>query len=208
MLRSCAFRALPQRALAKKKGKKQLQKKTAGTPEVRMVPYIPQELTKETRQFFQNQPRFKGLLDLVFSPLNPQDTEDDRLEYEEARVEFRMLAERAHQVYLSHERRASDRMWRAVQQLPEDLYQEAVASKPAPVPQALLFHERHRSEIFRGLGDAEMRRLQVFQNLMHVRYPHAEEKKRNPERFLIPENQVVSRQKEAALAKKKIKKGG
>jgi len=173
-----------------------------------MVPYIPNELTKETRQFFQNQPRFKGLLDMVFSPLSPQDEEQDRLEYEEARAEFRALAEKAQQAYLAHEQRASERMWRAVQQLPEDLYQEAVMSKPAPVPQPLLFHERHRTEIFKGLNDLELRKLQVFQNLMHVRYPHVEERQRNPERFLIPENQVISRQKEAAMAKKKIKKGG
>mmetsp|Transcript_16937 Transcript_16937/g.46650 ORF Transcript_16937/g.46650 Transcript_16937/m.46650 type:complete len:209 (-) Transcript_16937:49-675(-) len=207
MLRSSAFRVFPQRALAKKKGKQKLQKKTAVTPEVRMVPYIPMELTKETRQFFQNTSRFRGLLDLVFSPLDSQDTEEDRLEYEEARIEFKKLAERARQVYLAHERRASDRMWRAMQQLPEDLYLEAVSSKPEPVPESLLFHERHRAEIFRGLNDTEKRKLQCFHNLMHVRYPHVEERERNPDRFFIAENQVISRQKEAAMAKKKIKKG-
>jgi len=183
-----------------------MQKKTAAAPEIRMVPYIPMELSKETRQFFQNTPRFKAILDLVFSPLDGQDTEDDRLEYEQARAEFKMLAEKARQVYAAHERRAGERMWRAVQQLPEDLYDEAVASKPEQVPKPLLFNVRHRAEIFRGLDYDELRQLQVFQNLMHVRYPHVDERKRNPERFFIPENQVVSRQKEAALAKKKIKK--
>mmetsp|Transcript_67403 Transcript_67403/g.152426 ORF Transcript_67403/g.152426 Transcript_67403/m.152426 type:complete len:209 (+) Transcript_67403:119-745(+) len=208
MLRSCAFRILPQRALAPRgKKKKQVKKSSSGPADIRMVPFIPMELTKETRQFFQNQPRFKGILDLVFSPLNPEDTEEDRLEYEEARAEFKTLAERARKVYEAHEQRAGERMWRAVQQLPEDLHAEAIESKPEPVPEALLFHERHRAEIFRSLNDAERRRLQVFQNLMHVRYPHVDERMRNPDRFFIPENQVVSRQKEAAIAKKKIKKG-
>eukprot|EP00435_Cladocopium_sp_Y103_P045368 s1082_g13.t1 len=46
---------------------------------------------------------------------------------------------------------------------------------------------------------------QVFHNLMYVRYPHVDEKQRNPERFWIPENQKVSRQREAALANRKIK---
>eukprot|EP00416_Gambierdiscus_australes_P015227 CAMPEP_0171060712 /NCGR_PEP_ID=MMETSP0766_2-20121228/3996_1 /TAXON_ID=439317 /ORGANISM="Gambierdiscus australes, Strain CAWD 149" /LENGTH=208 /DNA_ID=CAMNT_0011516315 /DNA_START=54 /DNA_END=680 /DNA_ORIENTATION=- len=206
MLRSSAFRVLPQRALAKTKGKKPVQKKAAVTPDVRMVPYIPQELTKETRQFFQNAPRFKALLDLVFSPLDSRDTEDERLEYENARLDFKTFAEKAQQVYLAHERRANERMWRAIQQLPEDLHLEAVASKPELVPQALLFHERHRYEIFSGLNDMEQRKLQCFHNLMHVRYPHVAERKRNPQRFMIPENQVISRQKEAALAKKKLKK--
>merc|ERR1712066_954481 len=100
-------------------------------------------------------------------------------------------------VYEAHETRAERRMWRAVQQLPEDLYQEAIASKPDKVPDALLFHVRHRKEIFTGLHHQEQRYLQCFQNLMHVRYPHVDEKKRNPQRFLIPEHQAVSRQKEA-----------
>mmetsp|Transcript_120634 Transcript_120634/g.240215 ORF Transcript_120634/g.240215 Transcript_120634/m.240215 type:complete len:206 (-) Transcript_120634:55-672(-) len=205
MLRTNAFRVLPMRAL-KKKPKKQ-QKKTSAPQEVRMVPYIPVELTKETQQFFGNSSRFKSLLDLVFSPLNPQDTEDDRLEFEQARAEFKTEAQRARQAYEAHERRARDCMWRAVRQLPEDLYEEAVASEPEPVPESLLFHERHRAEILRSLREDERRKMQVYYNLMYVRYPHVEERRRNPERFFIPETQVVSRQKEAAMAKKKIKKG-
>lgn len=46
---------------------------------------------------------------------------------------------------------------------------------------------------------------QVFHNLMYVRYPHSDEKQRNPDRFWIPENQKISRQKEVALSKR-IKK--
>merc|ERR1712217_619099 len=75
------WRSLPQRALAKKKGKKQ-QKKTAAAPEIRLAPYLPPEFTKETRHFFENQPRMKALLELVFSPLEPQEKESDRLSYE------------------------------------------------------------------------------------------------------------------------------
>jgi len=172
-----------------------------------MVPYIPAELTKETQQFFGNSSRFRGLLDLVFSPLEPQDTEDDRLEFEQVRAEFKTEASQALQAYETHEKRARECMWNAIRQLPEDLYDEAVASKPEPVPESLLFHERHRTEILRSLREDERRKLQVYYNLMYVRYPHIEERRRNPSRFFIPETQVVSRQKEAAMAKKKIKKG-
>mmetsp|Transcript_22261 Transcript_22261/g.39199 ORF Transcript_22261/g.39199 Transcript_22261/m.39199 type:complete len:209 (+) Transcript_22261:140-766(+) len=207
MLRSPAFRLLPQRALAqtKKKAKKQ-QKKTAAAPEIKLVPYIPPELVKETREFFHNQPRFKALLELVFSPSDAKETEEDRLEFEKAQAEFQTIADRAQRVYEAHETRAEERMWKAIRQLPEDLHSEAIASKTEKVPHALLFHVRHRDEIFRSLHHEERRKLQCFHNLMHVRYPHSDEKKRNPQRFYIPENQVISRQKEAALAQKKIKK--
>ncbi|CAK0902960.1 unnamed protein product, partial [Prorocentrum cordatum] len=206
MLRSSAIRTLPQRALAAKKKGAKMKKKVTAPTEVRMAPHIPAELTKETRQFFNNAPRLKALLELVFSPTEPRESDDDRREYEQARAEFQTLAERARNVYEAHERRANERMWRAVHQLPEDLYDEAVASRPEKVPESLLFNVRHRAEIFRSLSHDELRRLQVFQNLMYVRYPHSEEKRRNPSRFWIPETQVISRQKEAALARRKIKK--
>eukprot|EP00933_Yihiella_yeosuensis_P013929 TRINITY_DN12688_c0_g1_i1.p3 TRINITY_DN12688_c0_g1~~TRINITY_DN12688_c0_g1_i1.p3 ORF type:complete len:100 (+),score=23.65 TRINITY_DN12688_c0_g1_i1:417-716(+) len=96
-------------------------------------------------------------------------------------------------------------MWKAIQQLPEDLHEEAIASTPQKVPQSLLFHNRYRGEIFQSLTMHEQRRLQTFHNLLYVRYPHSEEKSRNPSRFWVPETQIVSRQKEAAMAKKKIK---
>mmetsp|Transcript_96399 Transcript_96399/g.171359 ORF Transcript_96399/g.171359 Transcript_96399/m.171359 type:complete len:210 (+) Transcript_96399:11-640(+) len=208
MLRSPCFRVLPQRGLAQSKKKKpgKQQRKQAAPQEVRLAPSIPPELTKESRQFFQNQGRFKALLELVFSPRDAKDTKEDQAEYEEKKAEFDTLCERSRRIYEVHEQRASHRMWRAMQQLPEDLYEEAVASKPEKVPEALLFHNRYRSEIFRSLTDHEQRRLQAFHNLMYVRYPHSEEKQRNPDRFWIPENQIVSRQKEAAMAKKNIKK--
>ncbi|CAE7939037.1 tbc1d23, partial [Symbiodinium sp. KB8] len=163
------------------------------------------ELTKETREFFQNQNRFKALLELVFSPRQPEETTEDQVEFEDARAEFNTMCERALHLYKAHEARAEQRMWRALQQLPEDLYSEAVASKPERVPEELLFHNRYRKEIFRSLSEHEQRKLQVFHNLMYVRYPHADEKRRNPERFWMPENQIVSRQREAAMAKKNIK---
>eukprot|EP00747_Dinoflagellata_sp_TGD_P162580 gnl/TRDRNA2_/TRDRNA2_180315_c0_seq1.p1 gnl/TRDRNA2_/TRDRNA2_180315_c0~~gnl/TRDRNA2_/TRDRNA2_180315_c0_seq1.p1 ORF type:complete len:213 (-),score=58.93 gnl/TRDRNA2_/TRDRNA2_180315_c0_seq1:83-721(-) len=200
------FNLLPLRGLASKaKKKKAQQKKTSSEPVYRLVPHIPTELTKETREFFNNQPRFKALLELVFSPLEPRETEQERLEFEKAHAEFEAARSQYFQVYEAREKRAEERMWRAIQQLPEDLHEEAIASKPEKIPHELLWHVRHRKEIFVDLDDKEKRYLQCFHNLMHVRYPHSEEKQRNPHRFLIPENQVISRQKEAALATRKVK---
>ncbi|CAE7388068.1 SLC4A4 [Symbiodinium natans] len=115
------------------------------------------------------------------------------------------MCERAKHLYKAHEDRAEQKMWRALQQLPEDLYAEAIASKPENVPEELLFHNRYRKEIFRSLSENDQRKLQVFHNLMYVRYPHSDEKRRNPQRFWMAENLIMSRQKEAALAKKNIK---
>lgn len=56
-----------------------------------------------------------------------------------------------------------------------------------------------------GISIAMQPLRQVFHNLMYVRYPHSDEKQRNPDRFWIPENQKISRQKEVALSKR-IKK--
>mmetsp|Transcript_67416 Transcript_67416/g.161713 ORF Transcript_67416/g.161713 Transcript_67416/m.161713 type:complete len:209 (+) Transcript_67416:54-680(+) len=207
MFRANAFRVLPLRALAQKKKKvKKQQPKSVQQHQAKLVPYLPAEVVKDTTNFFNNERRFKALLELVFSPLEPKDTEEDREEYEVAKAEFDTLAERARLAYEAHEKKAMERMWKAVHQLPEDLYDEAVQSRPEPVPESLLFHERHRDTIFNGLDDMELRRLQCYQNLMYIRYPHLEERRLHPERFLIPESQVVSRQKEAAMAKKKIKK--
>merc|ERR1712224_952312 len=126
--------------------------------------------------------------------------------YEEAKVAFDHLSSKATAMYKAQERRADESMWRAIHNLPEDLYDEAIRSKPKPVPESHLFHVRYGNEIFARLHDEERNRLQVYQNLMHVRYPHVEEKARNPQRFWIPENQVISRQKEAAMQKKGVKK--
>ena len=206
MLRTSIRAVLPQRALAQTKKKAKTKKTTTTTStQAPLVPYIPPELTKETVGFFNNQPRAKALLELVFSPLDPSETESDRKDYEEARAEYDTLEERSRRLYEAHERRAHERVWKAVQQLPEDLYEEAVQSN-SPVPPSLLFHARHREGIFSGLDAKERRYLQCFHNLMYVRYPHSDEKKKHPERFLVPETQVISRQKEAAMAIKKVKK--
>jgi hypothetical protein len=74
---------------------------------------LPPELTKETQQFFQNQPRLKALLELVFSPTDPKESDEDRTEFEQARAEFETLAAKARSVYEAHEARAVARFGRS-----------------------------------------------------------------------------------------------
>ncbi|KAL8275565.1 hypothetical protein Esti_000516 [Eimeria stiedai] len=66
-------------------------------------------------------------------------------------------------------------------------------------PEELAFHQVYRQQIFDSLTPLEKRKLQVFHNLMHIRFPHAELKRREPHLFWISERQAVGRQKEQAL---------
>ncbi|PFH36719.1 hypothetical protein BESB_049110 [Besnoitia besnoiti] len=72
-------------------------------------------------------------------------------------------------------------------------------------PRALMFHEMYGQQIFQSLTQLERRKLQVFMNLMHVRYPHAELKRDKPALFWLPERQVLSRQREGAYKRKAAK---
>ncbi|KAL8455908.1 hypothetical protein Emag_000282 [Eimeria magna] len=77
------------------------------------------------------------------------------------------------------------------------------AYKQQSFPEELAFHQVYRQQIFDSLTPLEKRKLQVFQNLMHIRFPHAELKKREPQLFWISERQAVGRQKEQALKARK-----
>ena len=70
-------------------------------------------------------------------------------------------------------------------------------------PEELAFHRVYRQQLFDSLTDTEKHKLQIYFNLMHIRYPHADIKQRQPELFWISERQAIGRQKENALKKKK-----
>lgn len=75
--------------------------------------------------------------------------------------------------------------------------------KQQKFPEELAFHHVYRQQIFASLTETERHKLQVFQNLIHIRFPHSQLKKRQPELFWISERQAVGRQKEQALKAKK-----
>lgn len=72
-------------------------------------------------------------------------------------------------------------------------------------PAELAFHSLYRSHFMSGggLNAEERRRLQVFMNLMYLRFPHAEHKETKPHLFWTSEKAAISRDKERALASKK-----
>ncbi|KEP61141.1 UNVERIFIED_CONTAM: hypothetical protein HHA_266260 [Hammondia hammondi] len=284
---ACAALSLPQRAapLKAKKPvvKKNVKKDSGGLPKhlTRYLPFVPTSLVHETTSFLHDATKLRALLALIFSPCKPEASVADELASPAARLEFQQEKERYHAIrdqhtdcYRRHESAAAASMWRAIEALPSDLYEEAVQSvtfappyenEPPPpdpsevrpgknasaetqaasaghqpsaasrgsgvrtlagpgaageaasqpeqgfyherfaFPRALMFHEMYGKQIFQSLSQLERRKLQVFMNLMHVRYPHAELKRDKPALFWLPERQVLSRQREGAHKRKGAK---
>ena len=177
----------------------------AGEPEdtKRTIPHIPREFAKDTIEFFrQSSPHVKSLLDLVFSaaPLPAEDREVARqtAEYEKA------LKERQQQ-FRAHEQRASRKMFEAMQNLPEDMYDEAVRKGEQLPPESLQFHEIYREQLMKeSLSDFELVKLQTFSNLMHIRYSHSEAKKKHKDKFFISEAAALNLRKERAKKEKLV----
>lgn len=91
-------------------------------------------------------------------------------------------------------------LWCAVNSLPSDLYPEAIQQSQRPLPLQLRPHYLYRSQIFKSLTDYQARQLQVFQNLMYLRFPFNEIKKRNPGLFWISQTSAINRSRIAKLS--------
>eukprot|EP00392_Amoebophrya_sp_AT5.2_P014485 g14634.t1 len=178
---------------------------------IKLLPHLPAELVAVTTSFLRREKNLKNLLSLIYSPAEPGDTDSDRAMYEAERRRYLSHLDR-HDARVEERRRAlEESTLAAIRALPAELYHEAVASDNDPHPEAekksdiwpkeMLFHNMHRKQIFAEMTFLEKKRLQCFQNLMRIRYPHAEAKVRDPEQFWIPESQYVSRQRETARNK-------
>ncbi|KAL8429375.1 hypothetical protein Efla_001213 [Eimeria flavescens] len=85
----------------------------------------------------------------------------------------------------------------------EEAEEDWEAYRQQSFPEELAFHRLYRQQLIDSLTEQERHKLQVFQNLMHIRFPHADLKKREPHLFWISERQAVGRQKEQALKSRK-----
>jgi hypothetical protein len=167
----------------------------------RTIPHIPREFAKDTIEFFrQSSPHVKSLLDLVFSA---KDIGSGDKEVVKMRAEYeRALKERQDQFRI-HEQRASRKMFEAIQNLPEDMYDEAVRKGEQLPPEALQFHEIYKEQLMgESLSDWELVKLQTFSNLMHIRYSHSEAKKKHKDKFFISEAAALNLRKERAKKEK------
>jgi hypothetical protein len=173
----------------------------------RTIPHIPREFAKDTIEFFrQSSPHVKSLLDLVFSPSDPQVSDADQAEYDRMKKEYETELNRRRKRYAVHEQRASSKMFDALRNLPEDMYDEAVSKGEMLPPESLQFHEMYKDQLMENsLSDWELFKLQTFSNLMHIRYSHSEAKKKHKDKFFISESAALNLRKERA---KKEKMGG
>ncbi|KAF4658578.1 hypothetical protein FOZ61_005520 [Perkinsus olseni] len=198
---------LPMRKLKKQKAKGRFQpsaKKVtdAMAPGSELVPYIPREYVRVTTRFFSNPEQIEALMNFIFSPLKPEDTESDRKEYEEELGRFQDMQRKYTEGFRKHEEEAERLAHAAIAQLPADLYDEAIKSEPEALPRELKLHVMYYNQFRQDLTELEQVKLQLFHNLMYIRYPHYEHKRRSPEKFWVPENRIMSRQQEAALKQK------
>ena len=174
------------------------QSKTA--PNQELVPYIPRELATDTIEFFRSQPKIKALCELIFGVDKTNNLADsDKAELEAKAHALDENRRRFDSAFRAHESRLQENIFAAIRELPPDLYHEAIQQSRRPLPRPLLFHTRYDKQIFARLDDRRLVELQAFENLMHVRYPHAEMRKRKPELFWISASQIVSKQQELAM---------
>ena len=196
-------RLLPGRALIKKKlgsdGKVTQVGENKGPPQQELVPYIPRELAADTIDFFRNNTKVKALLELIFSSEDAKDSAEDRKEFEESEAKLSSALSDIEASYRAHEVRAEELCFNAIRELPADLYAEAVLNSKEPMPRAFMLHVMYNKQWFSELSEPQLTKLQAFENLMHVRYPHSEMRKKKPELFWVPANQVVSKQQEIAM---------
>lgn len=218
LLRNSAIigNGLPLRAFVKQKKKTPAQTQNNNLI-VRMVPFIPPDQIRETMRFLQSKPHQAAIMELIFSPTQHTAKVSDsaRLEYQVHLEKFMYYKEQFLSDFRKHEDKAQKQMWEAIQELPEDLYDEAAASEWSSPPKDILHSFRYRDQFYKGhvhgiqepqFSSEELKKLQVFQNLMHVRFPHSAMKQRHPEKFWIRDTMAMSRQKEAALRKGGAKK--
>lgn len=170
------------------------------------IPHIPASLAKPTVAFFGHKHRLKALLDIIFSPRTPQDTQEDRDEYQKRWEAYHSRRKNDEQRYSNHERKSNFRMMNAIRNLPADLYEEAIQSESVPLPSALQYHTMYRTQLLQSeyTNVRRLELLQIFQNLSKTRFPHIHIKRRNPNIFWLPQSKALTRQKEAS-AKRKTK---
>jgi hypothetical protein len=170
----------------------------------RTIPHIPREFAKDTIEFFrQSSPHIKSLLDLVFSSSDPKESRRDDKEFQRRTQEYEKELQERRKRYAIHELKASRKMFDAIRNLPEDMYDEAVRKGEQLPPESLQFHEMYKDQLMKeSLSDWEMVKLQTFSNLMHIRYSHSEAKKKHKDKFFISEAAALNLRKERAKKEK------
>ncbi|BAM40693.1 conserved hypothetical protein [Theileria orientalis strain Shintoku] len=196
---------IPLRKAAKSKAKPKVkQQEVVGV--TRYYPYIPPNLVVDTVNTLKDRESLSEILDLIYSPLSPLDTEEDRKLYQKTYEAYRIYKNKLKEKLRERELYIQSQMHEAIENLPENLYDEAVKSESEPIPEELTFQKAYREQLINEhLSDYEIEKLDTFRMLMYLRYPHTEAKIKNPGLFWLEEKKMISRQKQASLISKKSK---
>ncbi|XP_951796.1 uncharacterized protein TA15845 [Theileria annulata] len=196
---------IPLRKAPKPKTKpKPKQQETVGV--TRYYPYIPPNLIVDTVNSLKDKESLSEILDLIFSPLSPSDTIEDRKLYQKTYNIYQLYKKKIIEKYKERESYVKSQMFDAIENLPENLYDETVQSETEPIPEELTFQKAYREQLInKHLSDYEIEKLDTFRMLMYLRFPHTETKLKNPGLFWLEEKKMISRQKQASLLSRNSK---
>lgn len=211
---SCCLAFIPRRAPAKKKASPNKKKtnenvedrEQSNSNEIRYLPYIPPAYVADTVSFFKDKNKLNNLLSLLFSPSNSSDTYEDRLEYQKRFERYQYLKNKEELKYEKHIERMNENIFRAIQNLPKELYDESIKEGEFIDNKEIQFGLKYEKFLVQNLNSYKKKLLHVYKILLYLRYPFYMIKKKNPLLFYISEGKAISRQKQINAQKKKVKK--
>ncbi|CAG9481826.1 conserved Plasmodium protein, unknown function [Plasmodium vivax] len=202
---------VPMRAPAKKKNVQEKKKKDSAEEkdklaETRYLPYIPPAYVADTVSFFKDKNKVDNLLSLIFGPQNSTDSHEDRVEYQKRFELYQFLKQREEEKYERHLLKMKEKIFKAVENLPEELYDESIQSGEPFDHKEIQFGLKYEKDIVKGLSSYRQKLLHVYKILLYLRFPFYLIKKKKPMLFYISESKAISRQKQINAQRKKLKK--
>ncbi|CRG99217.1 conserved Plasmodium protein, unknown function [Plasmodium relictum] len=207
---SCSLSFIPMRAPIKKKNIQEKKKKDTDEKdkicETRYLPYIPPAYVIDTVSFFKDKNKLDNLLSLIFSPKNPTDSYEDRVEYQRNFEVYQILKEKEEKKYEKHLEKMKERVFKSIENLPEELYDESIKSGDLLDNKEIQFGLKYENALVKNMNSYKKKLLHVYKILLYLRYPFYLIKRKNPLLFYISESKAISRQKQINSQKKKLKK--
>ncbi|SOV15243.1 conserved Plasmodium protein, unknown function [Plasmodium sp. gorilla clade G2] len=208
---SCCITFIPMRAPSKKKKTQDKKKKEVVNDkdkllETRYLPYIPPAYVVDTVSFFKDKSKLDYLLALIFSPKNPTDTYEDRVEYQKRFEIYEHLRKKEENKYQKHLEKMKEKVFESIKNLPQELYDESIKNGELLDNSEILFGLKYENSLLKNMNNYKKKLLHAYKILLYLRYPFYLVKKKNPMLFYISESKAVSRQKQINSQKKKLKK--
>eukprot|EP00923_Selenidium_pygospionis_P025841 GHVN01045731.1.p1 GENE.GHVN01045731.1~~GHVN01045731.1.p1 ORF type:complete len:217 (+),score=40.43 GHVN01045731.1:1049-1699(+) len=165
-----------------------------------------------TKYYFHDQERCRSLMDIIFGNPSQDISMKDMREAGEESALYQAEKQERDRVLDQQYTAAFNSMAGAIAALPSNLYQESIQAEVRRLPNECLFHNRYRQQLMEmpdeadcgaggGLSQEELKRLETFQNLFHIRYPYITLQRAAPQFFKTQVPTVIDR-----VRAKKMKK--